>query len=371
MSTTNRRRNGDGAQLSRMPSENHNAPRRSLTADDLFRLHLLSDPQLAPDGRQAIYVSQRTDLEKNQYFSNLWLVDAAGRRARAFTSGDHHDASPRWSPDGARIAFISDRNETSQLWSIPVDGGEAAALTRLEEGSIGALHWSPRGDRIAFTYRAKPVETRKAAREEREKGHRSPPPQVIRALHFREEGAGYVGAEQWQVYVLDVETGAVRQLTHRRADAGHLAWSPDGARLAYLTNLCPDPYLTPQFDEILVLPVEGGEERRVEAPAGPKHHLAWSPDGEHLAYCGHTDVADVWSAADPHLWVVPLSGGGASDLTAKLDRPVGDHTLSDLRSFGGGWTGPVWTPDCQSVITLVSDRGAVHAYRFFLRGPGE
>jgi len=351
-----------------MPSDHPNHTRRSITADDLFRLRLASDPQLAPDGGHVVYVSQRTDLEKNQYFSNLWLVDCDGGRDRPFTSGDHRDGSPRWSPDGSCMAFVSNRNETSQLWLIPANGGEAAVQTRLDEGAIGEVQWSPAGDHIAFTYRAKPLADRKTAREEREKCHRSPPPQVIRALHYREEGAGYVGDEHWQVYVLQVETGEVRQLTHGIADSGHLSWAPDGFRLAYLTNSCPDPDLTPQFAEIRVLSLHSGEAVPVEAPAGPKHQLAWSPNGEQLAYYGHTDVEDVWSAADPHLWVVPTAGGQAQNLSAGLDRPVGDHTLSDLRSFGGGWTGPVWARDSRSIFFLVSDRGAVHVWQAFPGG---
>jgi dipeptidyl aminopeptidase/acylaminoacyl peptidase len=192
---------------------------------------------------------------------------------------------------------------------------------------------------------------------------------VIRTYHYREEGAGYIGGERWQVYLLELATGEVRPLT-RSADAGHVTWSPDGTRLAYLTNPCADPDLSPQFDEIRLLSLAGGEAVAVDAPAGPKHHLAWSPDGARLAYFGNTEVDDSWSATDPHLWVVSLSGGDARDLTVELDRPVGDHTLSDLRSFGGGWTGPVWAPDSGSIYALVSDRGAVHPYQFFPDGAG-
>lgn len=343
--------------------------RRCITLEDLFRLRLVSDPQLSPDGGRVVYVLTRTDLEKNQYFSSLYLVDLADDAPdRPFTAGDHRDCSPRWSPDGTRIAFVSDRGETAQLWCIPADGGEAQLLTHLDEGSIGEVHWSPQGDRIAFTFRAKPAECRKSAREEREKSHRSTPPQVIRRLHYREEGAGFIGEELWQVYLLHVPTGEVKQLTRGAADAGHLAWAPTGAQLAYITHSGPDPDLSPQLQKIRIIPIDGGEEQAVEAPAGPKHHLVWSPDGRQLAYFGHTDVEDVWSAADPHLWVVPVTGGEARNLSAPLDRPVGDHTLADLRSFGGGWTGPVWAPDSQSVYFLVSDRGAVHAYQASLNG---
>ena len=131
------------------------------------------------DGERVIYVLRRTDLEKNKYFSNLWMVQASDGEPRPFTQGDHCDGGTRWSPDGRWIAFTSDPGEKAQVWRIPVDGGEAEALTKLDEGAVGEIHWSPNGTRIAFTYRAKPAWARKEAVEEREKQHRSPPSPIV------------------------------------------------------------------------------------------------------------------------------------------------------------------------------------------------
>ena len=330
--------------------------RRLITAADLFRIQLVSDPQLSPDGTRVVYAQQWANTEKNQYFTNLWLVETCGREPRRFTQGDQRDGSARWSPDGSQIAFVSDRGETSQVWLIPLGGGEARSLTKLEEGSVGELAWSPDGRSIAFNYRPKPEWQRKSAREEREKNKRSTPPMVLRRLHYREEGAGYIGDERWHLYVLDVATGEVRQLTDGEHDEGSLAWSPAGDRIAFITNRSANPDLTMHLDEIWIVPAGGGEETLVAAPAGPKHHLTWSPNGATFAYYGNTDVRDNWTATDPHLWVVPTTGGGARDLSAPLDRPAGDDTLADLRAFGGGWTGPVWSPDSRSIYFLISDR---------------
>lgn len=351
-----------------MSSTSPESTRRLITADDLFRFHLPADPRLSPDGAQVAYVLQWTNLEQNKYFANLHLVRTDGSGQRQLTRGDHRDTSPRWSPEGTRIAFLSDRSERSQIWCIPVDGGEAAALTELEEGSIGELHWSPDGTRIAFTFRPKPIWARKEAREEREKQHRCPPPLVVRRLHYREEGAGYIGDERWHVFVVDVANRDVRQLTSGETDQGSLAWSPCGERIAFITNRSADPDVTPYLDEIRVIPASGGDEQQIEAPDGPKHHLAWSPDGERLAYYGHTDTRDAWSPVDSHLWVVPAGGGRARDLSAVLDRPAGNCTLADLRPGAEGWTGPVWDPDGLSLYFLASDQGAVHVYHVTLDG---
>lgn len=341
--------------------------RRLITAEDLFRYRLVSDPRFAPDGERIVFVVQRTDLEKNRYFTNLWLVRADGGGCRAFTHGDQRDGSPRWSPDGRCIAFLSDRGEKSQVWRIPVDGGEAEQLTHLDEGSIGEFHWSPDGTRIAFTYRAKPDWARKEAREEREKQHRSTPPLVIRRLKYRSEGAGYLGEERQQIYVLDVASGALTQITHGESDQDDLAWAPDGQSIAFVTNRSADPDRTPQLSEIRVVPAGGGEERVIPTPEGPKGALAWSPDGSHLAYYGHTDVLDAWSPTEAQLWVVPVEGGAARNLSGGLDRTVGDATLGDIWA-GGGWTGPVWAPGGRQIYFLVSDQGAVHVYRVSREG---
>src|SRR4051794_15148461 len=121
----------------------------TITAQDVLRFQLIADARTSPDGRQVVYALQRADADKNKYFANLWLVGAeGGSEPKTFTRGDHRDSSPRWSQDGRSIAFVSDRGESAQIWLIALDGGEAECLTKLEEGSIGDLEWSPDGSRL-------------------------------------------------------------------------------------------------------------------------------------------------------------------------------------------------------------------------------
>jgi len=336
---------------------------RLITAEDLLRLRLVYDPQISPDGRRVVYSVKRIDAEKNRYYSELYVVEAEGGEPRAFTPGEHSDSSPRWSPDGRWIAFLSDRDERSQIWLIPTDGGEARKLTNLEEGSIRGLRWSPDGTRLAFSYRPKPAQDRKAAREERQKQHRSTPPREIRRLRYREEGVGYFGEERWHLYVVSVPDGNLVQLTDGNFDEHEPTWSPDGTQIAFLTNRQPDPDLEPNYIDLYVIPATGGTAVGLATPAGPKSNLGWSPDGQWLSYAGHDRPEERWGVSNATVWVVPAAGGEARNLTAALDRPVGDLTLSDTYSFGAGEVGPLWAGDSRTLYVLKSDRGAVHLYR--------
>nr|MBC8252553.1 PD40 domain-containing protein [Ardenticatenia bacterium] len=127
--------------------------KRGITVEDLLRLKFVADPQISPDGSRVVFAVKAVDAEKNRYLSHLWMVEVATGAARQFTCGEVSDSSPRWSPDGKRIAFLRTEDKRTQIWGIPADGGEARQLTQLDEGSIGAPEWSPNRKRIAFTFR--------------------------------------------------------------------------------------------------------------------------------------------------------------------------------------------------------------------------
>src|SRR5262249_34477696 len=126
--------------------------RRLMEPRDLTRIKFVSDAQVSPDGSRIAFVVTTLSEEKDEYLSNVWIVDAAGGEPRRLTSGPRRDTSPRWSPDGKRLAFVSEREpkQKPQLYVIAVDRGEATRLTTLKNGA-GNPVWSPDGTRIAWT----------------------------------------------------------------------------------------------------------------------------------------------------------------------------------------------------------------------------
>jgi Tol biopolymer transport system component len=123
------------------------APKKRLvTAEDLYTLQQLSDVCISPDGGHVIYRIQRVDRKTEKKYGNLWIVPTGGGEPRQFTYGNQSDSSPRWSPDGSTIAFLSSRagNGNPQIHLIPFDGGEARKLTSID-GEIDIVGWSPDG----------------------------------------------------------------------------------------------------------------------------------------------------------------------------------------------------------------------------------
>lgn len=341
---------------------------RPVALEDLFRFRLLGETRISPDGTRVVCTVARTDREKNKYFTTLWMADPAAGDAYPFTAGDRGDSAPRWSPDGARIAFVSDRDKPgSQLYLIRADGGEAAPLTKLPEGSIREPVWSPDGSRIAFLYRATPEHcTEKAQKERKDKGLSSPV-RVHTKLFYRLDGFGYFDDSFWQIWVVDVPTGEARALTDGPWSCGAPVWSPDGSRIVFVSNRREDADLRGMYDDLWCVPAEGGELQRLLAPEGPKSSPRFSPDGRWLAYVGHTDPTDTWGGRNERILLLPAEGAAeATDLTGHTDMSVGYLTLSDMHAVGGAVL--EWAPDSSGLYCAMSRRGDTCLYRVSLDG---
>jgi len=343
-----------------------------VTPEHLFQLRFVDALALSPDGTQVVFQVRTINAEKDGYESHLWLVPFRGGEPRALTFGESKNGNPAWSPDGAWIAFVSDRRDKkAQIYRLPMAGGEAERLTDLD-GIIGGLNWSPDGSRLSFTYRATdPVATghlpgsvaaRKAAEAKAEKKDPKPPTFLhITRLHYKEDGQGFLPKARFQIHVLDLATREAQALTSGEWDHGAPTWSPDSAWLTFHANRLPDSDYHNTVSDIWIMPSTGGEARCLTPEPGMAVCPVWSPDGSQIAYLANVDEMDAWGVKNFHVWSVSPHGSAGKELTPDFDRTALDLMGTDLRDFHEPGA-PIWSPDGSSIYFCASDEGSTHLY---------
>jgi dipeptidyl aminopeptidase/acylaminoacyl peptidase len=300
--------------------------RRPLEVDDLFRVHSVGAPQVSPDGAWIAYTVSTTSLEEEKSYTRVWLASPEGGEALPMTADKKPASSPDWSPDGRYFSFLAARDGgKTQVWVMDRRGGEAYALTDVEQG-VSGYEWSPDGSRLLLTIRDPEEE------DEGEKENAPRDPWVIDRLQFKRDGAGYLtGDRHTHLYVFDVDSREQRQLTKGRWDEGQPAWSPDGARVAFVSNRTEEPDGNTNSDVWIVdadLAEPTDAPTRVTTNPGPDTAPAWSPDGRWLAFVTTTDLGAMWYATR-HLAVIPAEGGEPQLLTGALDRNPSSPRFSD------------------------------------------
>jgi dipeptidyl aminopeptidase/acylaminoacyl peptidase/tetratricopeptide (TPR) repeat protein len=332
-----------------MVHEEGRPPKRAIVTEDFLRIRGVSDPQISPDADRVAFVVSQASEENDEYTSNIWVVHTAGGPPRRFTAGLRRDNGPRWSLDGMRLAFFSDRESKgkSQLYVMPSDGGEAVKITDLENGVAGAGPvWSPDGSRLAFIAR---VGGWREPKEDKERG-KSRPARVITTAKYKFDGEGFIHDRPTQVFVVRADGGEPLQVTHSDVPAAWPVWSPDGQFIAFVSDRRPnwdEDWAT--ATDLFIVPAAGGDLVRLTDTAGPIWQPLFSPDGRTIVYVGHRYPGD--DGRNAHLFSIPFEGGKAVCLTESLDRPVWD-----LRR-------PVWSADGEWIVFVARDRATYPVYR--------
>ena len=316
-------------------------PANRFTPRDLFDLEVARDPQISPDGTMIAFVRAGADIMKDRYRSGLWIVNYSGGEARPLGDNTARESAPRWSPDGKKLLFTSDRDGTAQLYVRWMDTGQVAQLTHVQEAPQDAT-WSPNGRWIAFSMSVPDEVEPFVKMPTKPKGAEwAKEPKTIRRMIFRRDGEGYLQEAHAQIFVLPADGGTPRQLTRGAYDhAGKLEWTPDSATLLFSANLKDDPDYDPAESEIHAIDIADGAITTLTHRVGPDAQPAISPDGNHIAYVGFDDHVQGYQVTQ--LYVMNRDGGGARALTSKLDRDAAD---------------PVFSRDGKGVYFSYDDRG--------------
>jgi dipeptidyl aminopeptidase/acylaminoacyl peptidase len=325
--------------------------------EDVYALTSVGDPRLSPDGRHVAYVVNRIDREANGYRAAIWLAALDGSaEPRQLTSGERSDHTPRWSPDGRLLGFVSNRDGEAEkahgeLYVLPADGGEPRRLTEGTEG-VDSIAWSPDSRRIAFVRRV-----RDEAYEEEDERKR--PPRRFSRVFYKLDSVGWTGDRRKHLFVVDLEDGGERQLTHGDCENDEPAWSPDGSRIVF-TSRRGDRWDVEPLDALYELEVdsEGSEPRRLTPPDESATMASFSPDGSLIAYRHEPE-----DGTYPHHGQIAVMRPDGSDrrvLTASLDRQC--TPFPHVRE-------PVWDGD--RLAFRVEDGGNVHIYTVAADGSKE
>ncbi len=329
--------------------------RRPLEIADLFRIRRVGSPRISPDGAWVAYTVTATSLEEEKSTTRIWMVPASGGEPLPLTAEGTSASRPRWSPDGRYLSFLASRGEgaKTQVWVLDRRGGEARALTRVEQG-VSAYEWSPDGRRLVLVIRdPEPKDTAWGGKKARKK---PPKPWVVTRLQFKRDGVGYLtGDRHTHLYVFDLATETLTRITSGRWDESQPAWSPDGSRIAFVSNRTDDPDANSNSDIWIVAADntdQGATLVQVTTNPGSDTQPAWSPDGRWITYVTVLEPDLIWYATR-HLAVSPADGSGETRvLTRELDRNV---------------SRPRFARDGRTIFAVLEDSGERHLARFDVR----
>ena len=327
-------------------------PSDRLTLEDYLNWETVSDPQLSPDGRQIVYARGWIDKLNDRRESSLHIMNVDGSRPRALLDG----SSPRWSPDGTRIAYMAQGEPRgNQIFVRWMDAeGAATQITRVTE-SPSAITWSPDGRWIAFRMLVPgssgwSVESQ-AAKYRPRGATWTAAPRVVEDLQYRRDGQGFLPDGTYQIFIVPADGGTPRQLSSGEWDVGSPVWMPDGRTILFSSGpRIEDAEYEWRESEIYALDVESGDIRQLTSRRGLDANPTPSPDGRLIAYTGRDWSTDTW--ADNQLYVMDADGGNPR-MIADIDRSPGS-----LR----------WAPDGSGVYFTAQNEGSQNLWFAPLRG---
>jgi dipeptidyl aminopeptidase/acylaminoacyl peptidase len=331
----------------------HAQQKRPLTFGDLSSIQRISEPAISPDGLWVAYTLAKPDLAANRLMRNIWIVSTNGSsESRQLTRGGS-DGRPQWSPDSKRLAFVSSRTGTEEIYLLNLSGGEGDPLTVLSTGA-GNQQWSPDGQWIAFTSAVYPDCHDDACNRQRDDARQKDPvkARIYDQLLFR-HWTHWSDGKRSHLFVMAVSGGAPRDLTpgadydvppDERGDAADIAFSPDSKEICF-TAVAERPEATSTNGDLFTVSLAGGEARRITTNPGFDGHPVYSPDGRSIAY--HAQFIAGYESDRWRLMLYDRATQKTTNLTEALDRSVQE---------------PLWSPDSRRIYFVAEDQAEQPIY---------
>jgi len=313
--------------------------KRKIRDEDFFNFKEISQPCFSPDGKWITYVVTVRDKEKNSSNSDIWMIPSEGGTPICLTNHEKGDSSPSFSPDGKYLAFLSSRKEKNQIWLFNALGGEPYELTEMDNG-VNSFVWSPDSSKIAFL--AKDPERKESEKEKEKK--KQPDVIVVNRLQHKRDGIGYLDDKRSHIWIIPVKGGEQKKLTDGPYDEQSISFSPDGKEILFESNRTENADANRNTD-IWAIDVETGKIRKMTTDPRADSNPSWSNNGQYIAYLGGANPI----YGTTFLWLVPSSGEKPQMLTAKLDRNVRGK--------------PLWSADDKYIYFVLEDSGNIHLCR--------
>jgi dipeptidyl aminopeptidase/acylaminoacyl peptidase len=297
--------------------------KRLLTLDDLFSIRAVGDPQISPDGNWVAYTVRTPNLKEDKSNTDIYMTNWDGTKTIQLNFTKESEHSPRWSPDGKYLAFLSSRDvegETDQIWLMNTSGGEAQKITDYK-GGVNDFVWSPDSKRLALIVKDPDPDSS----DSKDKEKKTPKPIIIDRFQFKTDEDGYLTKRRQHLYVFDIAERKLDTLTLGNYDEHLPAWSPDGSSIVFVSKRGPNPDRHDNYDLYVMQAKPGAVQRQLTTFEGADcepdrdNRPAWSPDGKSLAYIQGGPPNLIFYAVR-QVATIPAAGGEAKLLAPDLDR---------------------------------------------------